>query len=267
MLKLSNLKANGNLISTVSQTAVLIIFSMLITIVHCSMNNSEFNWLTFTMTFLLSNYSKAIFVRYKSNVCLKNDDIVQKQIVITKDKNWIFQNNKTEEFKEELRKINETNKLDAIIDYCYRKKNKEDLLQWAFDIKKGVENNKYSLNSIHIRYNHIKYTTLLTAGKSDGNNDKQYVFSGRKASLNRSLGSMMMSFVISYLFSTLVVNDYVASGQVWLDLGTYLMAITTGIASGISIGEKIILEDYYSVLENVASLIREIKGKIEQNMI
>jgi hypothetical protein len=55
---------------------------------------------------------------------------------------------------------------------------------------------------------------------------------------------------------------YVESGQLWIDLAGYLFSIVLGAGWGLSNGKAIIQEDYAEILNNVASLVRDMKTKI-----
>ena len=74
---------------------------------------------------------------------------------------------------------------------------------------------------------------------------------------------MTCSFMLSLIFG-LIGDDGTAirTGQVWVDLAGYLLSIILGIWWGWNNGKAIIKEDYMEVLNNIASLIRDVKNKI-----
>ena len=271
-MRLSNFTKYKELLGAVGQTAVLIIFCLIITILKCEINNEAFDWLTFLMTFGLSLYSKIIYTNYKSKECLNNNLILQKQCAITEDKNYIYKNDLTEEFKRELERRNNIEKLNALINKWYGNIKKEKQLKWAIKYRKALkeksnteELKEYNLNSFKINYNHISFNTLFNYGKSTDKNEKKYHFNKSLSVANLSILPMILSFIVSYLFATLTVNNYVSSGQVWVDLASYLISIAMGVYTGFSIGEKVIMEDYCDVLENVCTMIREIKNDIKKD--
>lgn len=274
-MTLDKLNKYRGIIITTLQTLIILAIAFILTILSCGFNFKEFNWVRFIFSFVFTVSMKAIYTSYSKNKEMLNEDIITLRATINKDKREIFDCKKTEEFKQALERRNNIKKLDAYItklDNAKQPNIKER--DWAFNYKQALvhqastlEYEKIkSLNSIKINYEHIEYSKLFTYGQSDKIHKNKYTFSSFQASFNRAIIPTTLSIIFSILFGTLQGEAYLASGNVWIDLFMYLFSICLGGWWGLNNGKTIINEDYTEVLNNIASLIREIKKEVLFNL-
>lgn len=282
-LSFTNLARKRELIATIVQTIIIVSFSFIITIIQCSFDLKEFNWLRFTMNILFSLTMKLIYTRYAKTKELLNEDITLLQNTIDDDRRIIFEKGKTQTFNDEVERRNKIEKLEAYIDYLdSRKLNQksekkrlkaqadyEKQRKWAFEYKKALINEENiepfesirTLDSVKIYYERIDASKLFTYGKSSKPRKNKYTFNAFSSSFNRAVVPFTVSVITSIIFG-LIKPDASINGQMWIDLIGYLFSIVMGIWWGITNGRTIITEDYYEVLTNVSMLVRDIKNKI-----
>lgn len=270
-MTLDKLNKYRGIIITVLQTLVILAIAFILTILSCGFNFIEFNWVRFIFSFIFTTTMKSVYTSYSKNKELQNNDIQTLKMTINKDKRELFDAKKTEEFKSAIEKRNKIKKLDAYITYLDNKKKPNvNLRNWAFNYKQSLIKNddiiEYekikSLNSIKINYEHIEYSKLFTYGQNDKIHKNKYTFNSFMASLNRAVIPTTASIIFSILTGTLQGEAYLATGSVWIDLFMYLFSICLGAWWGLNNGKAIIQEDYTEVLNNVASLIREVKKEV-----
>lgn len=278
MLRVDRLARYRDVFVVVIQTIAVLIFALVITIVSCGFNFKEFNWLTFAFNFIFTTSMKASYTNYAKIKEMQEENIVLLMNTITLDRKAIFDAQKTKEFEEEVEHRNKINKLEAYINeldrknYRNPKKNKEkiEIRTWAFEYKNALIEKKdtleyektRSINSIKVDYEKIKTSKLFTYGASNKNRHKKYVFSAFSSSLNRALVPTTVSLILAVIFGTIQNDSSLNTGQVWIELAGYLFSIALGIWWGLNNGKSIIREDYAEVLNNIVSLIRDIKTKI-----
>ena len=272
MGKKVNLSKYRSIIITSVQTIFILLFAMAITIVQCGFSFKHFDWLTFSFNFVFATTMKAVYTSYaKTNELQTDQNIILLRNTIATDRKEIYDAKKNEEFKKPVEKRNKINKLNALIVKLDNEKvlNKE-LRDWAFNYKMAIEKNEdtiefekeRSLESVKIDYEKIDASKLFTFGQSERIRKKKYTFNSTTASLNRAIVPTTASIIISILFGTISNESTINSGNVWLDFAGYLFSIGLGIWWGLNNGKNIIQEDYAEVLNNVSSLIREIKTEI-----
>lgn len=277
-ITIETIKKQKNIIVTAFQTIIVIGIALVITIVSCNFNFKEFNWLTFLFNFIFTTVMKASYTNYSKEKEMLNEEVTLLTATIANDRKVIFNLQKTDDFEKEIEKRNKINKLEAYInklDYLIprKKKQEKELLSersWAFDYKKalveGLDTEEFerikSINSIIVDYEHIEASKLFTYGANAKIRKKKYVFNSWTSSLNRALIPVTASMIISIVFGAIRADGALRTGQVWIDLIGYLFSIILGIWWGWNNGKAIIKEDYTEVLNNVASLIRDVKNKI-----
>ena len=263
-------KYKGIIITTI-QTLVILAIAFMLTILSCGFNFKEFNWVRFIFSFIFTTAMKAIYTNYSKNKELENEDIQILKATINKDKREIFDAKKTEDFKLSIEKRNKIKKLDAYITHLDNlKKPKIEIRNWAFNYKEALIHNKdtiefekeRSLNSVKVNYEHVEFSKLFTYGANDKIHKNKYTFNSMLVSLNRAVIPTTISILFSIVFGTLQGENYLTSGNVWIDLVMYLFSIVLGAWWGLNNGKTIIDEEYTEVLNNVASLIREVKSEI-----
>lgn len=270
MLKITNLTKYKGLIITCIQTIVILLFAFVLTILKCGFDLQKFDFMTFAFTFVFTNSMKMIYTSYSKNKALLDDDIVILQKTIRKDKTQIFNQRKNEEFKQAIERRNKIKKLDALIVKLDNSNKNSSLRLWAFDYKQALINRndieqferKQSLDSIKVAYEHIEFSKLFTYGLNEKIKKNKYTFNSFTTSFNRAILPTSLSIIFSVLFGTIQNESYLKTGDVWIDLAMYLFSIVLGAWWGLNNGKAIIQEDYAEVLNNVASLIREIKTEI-----
>lgn len=278
MLRLDRMVRYRDTFVVVVQTLAVLMFALVITILSCGFNLKEFNWLTFAFNFIFTTSMKASYTNYAKTKEMQEENVVLLMNTIAMDRKAVYDAQKTKEFEEEVERRNKINKLEAYINkldqktYKNIKKNEEKIKirTWAFEYKQALINEKdtlefekiKSVNSINVYYEKIKTSKLFTYGASSKDRHKKYVFSAFNSSLNRALVPTTVSLILAVVFGTIQNNTELKSGQVWIDLAGYLFSITLGIWWGLNNGKSIIREDYTEVLNNIASLIRDIKTKI-----
>ena len=277
-MKIDSIKKHKNLLVTVFQTIIVIGIALVITVVSCRLKLEDFNWLTFIFNFIFTTVMKASYTSYAKEREMMTDEVVLLRATIANDRKIIFNQQKTDEFEKEIERRNKINKLEAYINkldsQIPKKKDNEELIKvrnWAFDYKQALmkceeveEFEKIrSINSIKIDYEKIEASKLFTYGANAKLHKKKYTFSSWGASLSRAIVPVTCSLILSLIFG-LIRDDgsSLGSGQVWVDLAGYLLSIILGIWWGWNNGKAIIKEDYMEVLNNIASLIRDVKNKI-----
>lgn len=276
-MKFSSIKKYQGLIITTVQTLAILFLALVTTILQCGFDFEEFNWLTFCLNFLFTTYMKAVYTGYSKNKEILSDNIVVLENTINHDRTEIYNAQKTEEFEKEVERRNKINKLEAYIkelDDTKRKDSNKKFLEeernWAFDYKLALTKEQdvepferiKSLKSVKVDYEKIEASKLFTFGKNQMSRKRKYTFSSTWSSINRAAIPTVVSILLSILFGAIQNETYLQSGKVWIDLAGYVASISLGAAWGFSNGKAIIQEDYAEVLNNVASLIREIKAKI-----
>ena len=277
-ITIDKIKKQKNVIVTIFQTIIVVGIALVITIVSCNFKFKEFNWLTFLFNFIFTTVMKASYTNYSKEKELLNEEITLLTATIANDRRIIFNQQKTDDFEKEIDRRNKISKLDAYIsklDYLIpkKKKHKKDLItkrNWAFEYKKALEKNQeteefektISIKSIKIDYEHIEASKLFTYGANAKTRKKKYVFSSWNSSLNRALIPVTVSMFMSIIFGAIKAEGGLNSGQVWIDFSFYMFSVILGIWWGYNNGKAIIKEDYTEVLNNVASLIRDVKNKI-----
>ena len=277
-ITIETIKKQKNIIVTIFQTIIVIAIALVITVVSCNFSFKDFNWLTFLFNFIFTTVMKASYTSYSKEKEMLSEEVTLLTATIANDRKVIFNLQKTDEFEKEIERRNKINKLEAYInqlDSLIPKKvklQKELLLQrtWAFDYKKALVNGEdteeferiRSINSVKIDYEHVEASKLFTYGANSSVRKKKYVFSSWTSSLNRALIPVTVSIIISIVFGAIRADGALRTGQVWIDLAGYLFSIILGIWWGWNNGKAIIKEDYTEVLNNVASLIRDVKNKI-----
>ena len=277
-MRIDTFKKHKNLIVTIFQTIIVVGIALVITIVSCNFRFENFNWLTFLFNFIFTTVMKASYTNYSKEKEMLNEEVVLLTATIANDRKMIFNQQKTDEFEKEIDRRNKINKLEAYInklDNVISKKTKkrnENLAErnWAFNYKQSLINGKdteefekiKSINSIKIDYERIEASKLFTYGANAKQRKKKYVFNSWSSSLNRALIPVTVSIILSIVFGAIRADGSLKSGQVWIDLSGYLLSIILGIWWGWNNGKSIIREDYTEVLNNIASLIRDVKNKI-----
>lgn len=271
MLKLSNISKYRGLIITALQTLVILGIAFILTILKCGFDFKNFDYISFIFSFLFTTSMKAIYTNYSKNKELLNEDITILKKTILKDKTQIFNQKKTDLFKEALERRNKIKKLEAfIIKLDNKKKINKELRTWAYDYKMALINKTdtsefervRSLDSIKVNYEHVEFSKLFTYGASDKVHKNKYTFNAFTSSFSRAVVPTACSAIFSVLFGSLQNESYLQTGAVWIDLLMYLFSIGLGAWWGLNNGKSIIQEDYTETLNNVASLIREIKTEI-----
>ena len=278
MLRLDRLSRYRDVFVVVIQTLAVLIFALIITVVSCGFDLEKFNWLTFAFNFIFTTTMKASYTNYAKIKEMQEDNVVLLMNTIAMDRRAVYDSQKTKEFEDEVERRNKINKLEAYINKLDRKnyknpqKNKEKMEKrtWAFEYKNALVEEKdtlefektRSVNSIKVDYEKIKTSKLFTYGASSKERHKKYVFSAFNSSLNRALIPTTVSLILAVIFGTIQNSSELKTGQVWIDLAGYLFSIALGIWWGINNGKSIVREDYTEVLNNIASLIRDIKNKI-----
>lgn len=280
-MKFDVIKKQKNLIITICQTLATLLFALIMTVVSCKFKLDEFNWLTFIFNFVFSTCMKASYTSYSKNKELQNEEVILLMATIANDRKEIFNQQKTDEFEKEIERRNKINKLEAYINQLDIKMPKEEEEEkrkqytsernWAFDYKQALIKNENteeferirSVNSITADYEHIEASKLFTYGSNPNLRKKKYVFSSFSSSFSRAVVPTTVMLVLALLFG-LIQDDGsgLRSGQVWVELFGYLFSIVLGIWWGLNNGKAIIKEDYMEVLNNIASLIRDVKNKI-----
>lgn len=270
-MTLEKINKYKGIIITVLQTLVILAIAFVLTILSCGFNFKEFNWVRFIFSFIFTTVMKAVYTNYSKTKELENDDILTLKLTINKDKREIFDCKKTEEFKNAIDRRNKIKKLDAIITKLDNLK-KPDIpfRNWAFNYKQALLHNQStleyektrSLNSVKINYEYVEFSKLFTYGQNDKTHKNKYTFNSFLASFNRAVIPTTASVLFSVVFGTLQGDAYIATGSVWIDLFMYIFSICLGAWWGLNNGKAIIQEDYTEILNNVASLIREIKKEV-----
>ena len=277
-MKIETLKRHKNLLVTLVQTVIIVGLALIITVVSCGFNFKEFNWKTFIFNFLFTSIMKMVYTSYgKFKEMQENETVILTNTIAT-DRSAIYNAQKTKEFDDEIDRRNKINKLEAYINELDSKTPKDKKLlkhradrNWAFNYKQALikEQNTdefeevRSIKSINVDYEHIESSKLFTYGANASLRKKKYVFSSWSSSLNRAVVPTTVSIIFSVIFGAIQNNSNIKTGQVWIDLAGYLFSIGMGIWWGWNNGKMIIKEDYNEVLNNVASLIREIKTKLK----
>lgn len=277
-MKIETLKKHRNLLVTIFQTIIVVGIAFIITVVSCKFKINEFNWLTFIFNFVFTTIMKASYTNYAKEKEMLTEEVMLLTATIANDRKMIFNQQKTDDFEKEIDRRNKINKLEAYINkldsIIPTKNKKKELIEernWAFDYKKalmsGQETEEFerikSINSINIDYEHIEASKLFTYGANAKTHKRKYTFSSWGSSFSRAIIPVTCSVVLSLIFG-LIGDDGSAmkTGQVWIDLAGYLLSIILGIWWGWTNGKAIIREDYMEVLNNIASLIRDVKNKI-----
>lgn len=260
-----------SVIITAVQTIFIVLFALAITIVQCGFDFKKFNFLTFSFNLLFSTIMKSVYTSYAKNNEMQTDEIVLLKNTISLDRKEIYDAKKTEEFKKQVEKRSNINKLNAlIIKLDNEKELNKELRDWAFNYRTALEKNQdieefekqRSLASIKIDYEKIEASKLFTFGQSEKIRKKKYTFNSTTASISRAIVPTTVSIVISLLFGMISNESTIRDGSVWIEFAGYLMSMGLGIWWGLNNGRNIVQEDYAEVLNNVSSLIREIKTEI-----
>jgi hypothetical protein len=221
---------------------------------------------------------KASYTNYAKEKEMLNDEITLLTATIANDRAVIFNLQKTDEFEQEIQRRNKIKKLEAYINKLdnlipKKPKMKEELIaerNWAFDYKQALSINKdtedferlRSIDSIKVDCEQIETSKLFSYGANPKTRKKKYVFNSWSSSLNRALIPVTASIIVSIVFGAVRADGALRTGQVWIDLAGYLFSIILGVWWGWNNGKAIIREDYTEVLNNVASLIRDVKNKL-----
>lgn len=278
--KASTFSKFKQVILTLLQTLITVIVALILTIIQCGFDFKKFNWLRFAMNFLFTTYMKAVYTNYaKEKEQKENKDIIILRNTIEEDRKEIYNKKKTEDFEAEVERINQINMLEIFINDLDNKiikgKNDEKIKkerEWAFNYRQALLSGKditelereRSVNSISkkVKYEKIEASKLWTYGQNSKSRSKKYTFSSFGSSLNRAIIPTTVTLVISVLFGVIDDQSGLKEGRLWIDLASYMASIGLGIWWGVKNGESIMEEDYLEVLNNVASLVREIKVKI-----
>lgn len=278
-MRIDNLKKHKNLIVTAFQTIIVVGIAFIITIISCKLQFEEFDWLKFIFNFVFTTIMKASYTNYSKEKEMMSEEVMLLTATIANDRKVIFNQQKTDEFEKEIQRRNKINKLEVYINKLdilipRKKGNNEDLIKernWAFEYKKALikdvdveEFEKIkSISSIDVDYEEIRPSKLFTYGANAKIHKKKYTFSSWSSSFSRAVVPVTCSLILSLIFG-LIGDDGTAlkTGQVWIDLAGYLLSIILGIWWGWNNGKDIIKEDYLEVLNNIASLIRDVKNKI-----
>lgn len=278
-MKVDTFKKHRNLIVTIFQTIIVVGIAFIITVVSCKFKIEEFNWLTFIFNFVFTTIMKASYTSYAKEKEMMTDEVILLTATIANDRKIIFNQQKTDEFEKEIERRNKINKLEAYINKLdiliskQPKQRKERIAErnWAFNYKQALIKNENteeferikSINSIKVDYEHIEASKLFTYGANSKMQKRKYTFSSFGSSFSRAIIPVTASIILSLIFG-LIGDDgsSLQTGQVWIDLAGYLLSIILGIWWGWNNGKSIIREDYMEVLNNIASLIRDVKNKI-----
>lgn len=278
-MRIDSIRKHRNIIVTIFQTIIVVGIALVITIVSCNFRFEDFNWLTFLFNFVFTTVMKASYTNYSKEKEMANDEVILLTATIANDRKAIFNQQKTDDFEKEIDRRNKINKLEAYINKLdsfipklndKRRKKKLEERNWAFEYKQALikcenveefERTK-SVNSIKVDYEHIEASKLFTYGANAKIRKKKYVFNSWTSSLNRALIPVTCSIILSIIFGAVRADGSLERGQVWIDLAGYLLSIILGIWWGWNNGKSIIREDYMEVLNNIASLIRDVKNKI-----
>lgn len=278
-MRIETLKRHRNLLVTIFQTIIVVGIAFIITVVSCKFKIEDFNWLTFIFNFVFTTIMKASYTSYAKEKEMMTDEVVLLTATIANDRKVIFNQQKTDDFEQEIERRNKINKLEAYINKLdiliskHKKRRKERIEErnWAFDYKQALVKNENteeferirSINSINVDYEHIEASKLFTYGANSKIQKRKYTFSSWGSSLSRAIIPVTCSIILSLIFG-LIGDDgsSLQTGQVWIDLAGYLLSIILGIWWGWNNGKSIIREDYMEVLNNIASLIRDVKNKI-----
>lgn len=270
-MKITNLNRYSDIIITTVQTLVIVLLAGVMTVVQCGFDFKNFDLVSFSFNFLFTTSMKAVYTNYSKNRELKSPEITLLRNTISSDRVEIYDNKKNDEFNLEVERRNKINKLQAYIDKLDNKKNlNREERNWAFDYKvaliKKQDTTEFekikSLSSIRVKYEKAEASKLFNFGQNSKNKRKKYVFNSFKSSLNRAIIPVTASFIISVILGTIRNESDVTNLQLWIDLAGYLFSIVLGAWWGFNNGRTIIQEDYTEVLNNVASLVREIKTEI-----
>lgn len=270
-MKITNLNRYSDIIITTVQTLVIVLLAGVMTVVQCGFDFKNFDFVSFSFNFLFTTSMKAVYTNYSKNKELKSPEITLLRNTISSDRVEIYDNKKNDEFNLEVERRNKINKLQAYIDKLDNKKNlNREERNWAFDYKvalmKKQDTTEFekikSLSGIKVKYEKAEASKLFNFGQNSKNKRKKYIFNSFKSSLNRAIIPVTASFIISVILGTIRNESNTMNFQLWVDLAGYLFSIVLGAWWGFNNGRTIIQEDYTEVLNNVASLVREIKTEI-----
>lgn len=271
-VKITNISKYSDIIITTIQTLAIVLLAAVLTIVKCGFDFSKFDFVSFCFNFLFTTSMKFVYTNFSKNKELRNDEIVLLRDTISFDRKEIYDAQKMDDFNAEIERRNKISKLQAYIDKLdnKRKLNKEER-NWAFDYKMALINKQdtteferiKALTSIkHVRYEKAEPSKLFNFGQNSKNKRRKLVFNSFKSSLNRIAIPMTVSIAVSVILGTIQNESDLTNAQLWIDLAGYLFSISLGAWWGLNNGKVIIREDYAEVLNNVASLVREVKTEI-----
>lgn len=280
MMKKLNFKEHKNILLTAFQTIIILIIAAVITFVGCKFQIKNFRWVVFVGNFLFTTMMKVVYTNYSKVNALKDIDIVTLQTAIFEDKKQIYNYNLTEDFNIEVERINNINLLSSYISQLDSKKEindkEKELRAWAFEYRIALEKTyepiipefeeKKSIKSIKLsfftEYERVDPSKLFTYGINSKDKKKKYTFNTMSSSLSRGAFPTIVGLILSLLWGLIGVDGDVEVGQMLIDFASYVMSIGLGIWWGFQNGKAIIQEDYSEVLNNIASLVREVKSKI-----
>lgn len=242
---------------------IAIILTMVLTILMTlDFNFRNLNYVDFVFSIFLWCAGRMIYFPIGTDLGYKDVNVEKLVISINNYRDTIFKEKINKEFEKKIDAQNEIEKRLAysnFLDYklsVAKRKNKK-FLKWKKKKEEFLDNPQFNIKNIKIKYDKIDIATILAFGAKERTNGKKYKINVGQEGVNESILSFIFSVSFSLLSAISSVGQY---GFTLMALFTFLLKLLSfawGCFCGLKLGKKIITENKYAVLINLASKTNE----------
>lgn len=252
----------------------------------------------FILNFFISLFAKVLSTQYSSKKTLLDSEIVDREKTIVDLFCGILNKNKMIKFDEVLYYECELKKLSKALVYLnkkkyqlnkFRRKNKpikqsivnkiemiDEDINMVIELKKYLVNRNYKEYEEHekvfkflainkIKQKYITSSDLFRKSQKnvDTDNFENIYYSEVKSNMSYNLPFMILSIIISYTLACFYIGTNFTSTQSIINALLLSFSLANGIYSGFRNGNKIIISDYKTVLDERIKIIKETYSKID----
>ena len=284
-----------------SQVLLLEAIVLFVKLLSVKWDWAQISWDMFILMAIISIYAKFIATNYSMKKAMQNTDIttrndqIKNLFVATLNNNQIQSFDKIAYYRGEAEKVDKllrkySSKLQKLNHLYLKKENppkklkdKLNLITNVYEtllkLNESLQNKRYSeydilkedkelIKYIDVRRFKQKYVTStdLFGSKSDSKNVSEYdkiKFNQTKSSMSYNLPFFFITLIFSYIYSCFKVGDQMNWTQNIIDALSLTFSIANGIFTGFSNGNKIVMQDFKTVLNERIKTIKSIINDIQ----
>lgn len=284
-----------------SQVLLLEAIVLFVKLLSVKWDWAQISWDMFILMAIISIYGKFIATNYSIKKAMQNEDITTRNDQIKNLFVAILNNNQIQRFDKIAYYHGESEKIDKLLKkysaklqklnyICLNKENISKKLMDKLDLTANIYNSLLKLNDslqnkryseydvlkedkelikyIDVRRFKQKYVTStdLFGSKTDSKNVSEYdkiKFSQTKSSMSYNLPFFFMTLIFSYIYSCFKVGEQMNWTQNIIDALSLTFSIANGIFTGFSNGNKIVMQDFKTVLNERIKTIKLISTDIQ----